>query len=82
MARFDDPHSATNQFYFNLAANASLDPNPKSWGYAVFGEVVSGQDVVNAIGSVETGYSESFDSSEVPLVPVKILSATVLEAPH
>lgn len=82
MARFDDPHSATNQFYFNLAANESLNPNPRSWGYAVFGEVVSGQDVVNAIGSVETGYSESFDSSEVPLVPVKILSATVLEAPH
>ena len=82
MARFDDPHSATNQFYFNLAANESLDPNPRSWGYAVFGQVVSGQDVVNAIGSVETGYSEAFDSDDVPLVPVKLLSATVLEQPN
>jgi len=82
MARFDDPHSATNQFYFNLAANESLDPNPRSWGYAVFGQVVSGQEVVNSIGAVDTGYSEAFDSSEVPLVPVRILSATVLEAPH
>jgi peptidyl-prolyl cis-trans isomerase A (cyclophilin A) len=82
MARFDDPHSATNQFYFNLAANESLDPNPRNWGYAVFGQVVSGQDVVNAIGSVETGYSADFDSSDVPLVPVKLLSATVLEEPH
>jgi peptidyl-prolyl cis-trans isomerase A (cyclophilin A) len=82
MARFDDPHSATNQFYFNMAANSSLDPNARSWGYAVFGQVISGEDVVEAISRVETGYNENFDSSEVPLVPVKILSATVLEEPH
>ena len=42
MARYDDPHSATNQFYFNLADNDSLDPNSRSWGYAVFGEVIGG----------------------------------------
>lgn len=82
MARYDDPHSATNQFYFNLAANASLDPNPRSWGYAVFGQVVSGQDVVEAIAGVETGYHEGLDAENVPLVPVKLLSATVLEQPH
>ncbi len=82
MARFDDPHSATNQFYFNVAANASLDPNPKSWGYAVFGQVISGQDVVEAISTVDTGYSEGLDASDVPLAPVKLLSATVLEEPH
>lgn len=82
MARFDDPHSATNQFYFNLSSNASLDPNSRSWGYAVFGQVISGQDVVEAIGVVETGYSESLDAQDVPLVPVKLLSATVLEEPH
>jgi peptidyl-prolyl cis-trans isomerase A (cyclophilin A) len=82
MARFDDPHSATNQFYFNVAANSSLDPNPKSWGYAVFGQVISGQDVVEAISIVETGYSEGLDASDVPLAPVKLLSATVLEEPH
>jgi peptidyl-prolyl cis-trans isomerase A (cyclophilin A) len=82
MARFDDPHSATNQFYFNVAANSSLDPNPKSWGYAVFGQVISGQDVVEAISNVDTGYSEGLDASDVPLAPVKLLSATVLEEPH
>jgi peptidyl-prolyl cis-trans isomerase A (cyclophilin A) len=82
MARFDDPHSATNQFYFNVAANSSLDPNPKSWGYAVFGQVISGHDVVEAISNVETGYSEGLDASDVPLAPVKLLSATVLEEPH
>jgi peptidyl-prolyl cis-trans isomerase A (cyclophilin A) len=82
MARYDDPHSATNQFYFNLAANASLDPNPKGWGYAVFGLVVSGQDVIEAIAAVDTGYHDLLDAENVPLVPVKILSATVMEPPH
>ena len=82
MARFDDPHSATNQFYFNVAANSSLDPNSRSWGYAVFGQVIAGQEVVEVIAVVETGYSENLDASDVPLVPVKLLSATVLEEPH
>jgi len=82
MARFDDPHSATNQFYFNLSANSSLDPNPRSWGYAVFGQVISGQDVVQAISEVATGYNENLDATDVPLVPVRLLSAEVLEEPH
>jgi peptidyl-prolyl cis-trans isomerase A (cyclophilin A) len=77
MARYDDPHSATNQFFFNLAANSSLDPSVRSWGYAVFGQVVSGQDVVEAIAGVETGYHDFLEAENVPLVPVKILSATV-----
>jgi peptidyl-prolyl cis-trans isomerase A (cyclophilin A) len=82
MARFDDPHSASNQFYFNLSANSSLDPNSKSWGYAVFGQVITGQEVVEAISNVDTGYSADLDASDVPLAPVKLLSATVLEEPH
>ncbi len=82
MARFDDPHSATNQFYFNLSANSSLDPNPRSWGYAVFGLVISGQEVIESIAAVGTGYSEGLDAENVPLVPVKLLSATVLEEPR
>ena len=82
MARYDDPHSATNQFFFNLAANSSLDPNPRSWGYAVFGQVISGQNVIEAIAAVETGYHEPLDAENVPLVPVKILSAAVVEPPH
>lgn len=82
MARYDDPHTASNQFYFNLAANASLDPGPRNWGYAVFGQVVSGQDVVEAIAGVATGFHEGLDAENVPLVPVKILSAKVVESPH
>jgi len=82
MARYDDPHSASSQFYFNLAANSSLDPNSRSWGYAVFGQVISGQDVVMAIGDVDTGYHEGLDAENVPLSPVKLISATVLEEPH
>jgi peptidyl-prolyl cis-trans isomerase A (cyclophilin A) len=79
MARYDDPHSATNQFFFNLAANTSLDPNARSWGYTVFGQVILGQDVVEAIAAVETGYHEGLDAEDVPLAPVKLLSATVVE---
>jgi len=82
MARYDDPHSASSQFYFNLAANSSLDPNSRSWGYAVFGQVISGQDVVNAIGAVDTGYHEGLDAENVPISPVKLISATILEEPH
>lgn len=77
MARFDDPHSATSQFYFNLADNASLDPNPRSWGYAVFGQVVSGWEVVTSMAEVDTGYNDRLDAENVPLVPIRILNATV-----
>ena len=82
MARFNDPHSATSQFYFNLAANSSLDPNSRSWGYTVFGEVISGQEVVTAISNVETAYSENLDAADVPVKPVFLISATVLVEPH
>ena len=79
MARFDDPHSATNQFYFNLADNESLDPNSRNWGYAVFGQVIEGWDVVMSIAGVETGYDQALDAENVPLVPVKLLKAKVVE---
>ena len=79
-ARTGEPHSATNQFFINTADNDFLDHKSKSmrgWGYTVFGEVISGWDVVTAIAEVETGYNELLDAEDVPLVPVKILSATV-----
>jgi len=79
MARFDDPHSATRQFYFNMSDNASLDPNSRSWGYAVFGEVVSGMEVLEAIAKVKTGYNENLDAEDVPLEPVMLIRATVAE---
>lgn len=79
MARFDDPHSATRQFYFNMSNNTSLDPNSRSWGYTVFGEVVSGMEVLEAIAAVETGYFEDLNAEDVPLEPILLLRATVME---
>ncbi len=58
MARTQDPHSATAQFFINLKDNSFLDhteKTPAGWGYAVFGQVISGMDVVDRIASVETG---------------------------
>jgi peptidyl-prolyl cis-trans isomerase B (cyclophilin B) len=58
MARTNDPHSASAQFFINVADNAFLNhssPTPQGWGYAVFGRVVGGEDVVDAIKGVRTG---------------------------
>ena len=58
MARTSNPHSATAQFFINVADNDFLDhtaPTPQGWGYAVFGKVVAGQDVVDKIKGVATG---------------------------
>lgn len=77
MARFSDPHSATDQFYFNLDNNDGLDPGPRNWGYAVFGDVIGGRDVLEAIAAVEVGYNATVDFQNVPLVPVTLIKATV-----
>ncbi|KOV67507.1 peptidylprolyl isomerase [Streptomyces sp. MMG1121] len=58
MARTNDPHSATAQFFINVNDNDFLDfssKSPQGWGYAVFGEVVEGQDIVDSIKGVKTG---------------------------
>lgn len=78
MARYEDPHSATSQFFFNVAANnRALDPNPKHWGYTVFGMVISGQDVLEALAAVPTGYNAELDYQDVPLTPVKLIKVSV-----
>lgn len=79
MARYDDPHSATRQFYFNMENNSSLDPGSRNWGYTVFGQVVSGMEVLQAIAEVETGYSEDLDAEDVPVEPILLIKASVLE---
>lgn len=79
MARTNAPHSATAQFFINVADNAFLDfksESPQGWGYAVFGKVVSGQDVVDKIESVKTGSRGMHD--DVPLDDVVIEKATVV----
>jgi len=60
MARTSEPHSATAQFFINVADNAFLDhkgPSPQGWGYCVFGKVVAGEDVVDRIKGVPTSNS-------------------------
>jgi peptidyl-prolyl cis-trans isomerase B (cyclophilin B) len=80
MARKADPHSATTQFFVNLVDNPYLNHQSKSdagWGYAVFGRVVEGMEVVDAIAGVETGTVAGMQN--VPLEPVVVERATVVE---
>jgi len=70
MARTAEPHSADAQFYINLADNTPLDPKPTRWGYAVFGEVVSGQEVIDDIGNRATSPKGAF--ANLPAAPVII----------
>lgn len=74
MARETAPHTATSQFYINLADNTKLDPRPDRWGYAVFGKVVSGMKVVDRIASVPTGPAGPFrqDAPQIPIVVTKV----------
>lgn len=80
MARTANPHSGTSQFYVNLNDNVALDPGPSRWGYAVFGRVVEGMDVIDAIARVPTGSRATFED-ETPLEPVVIESAQILQTP-
>lgn len=77
MARYEDPHSATSQFYFNLTDTPSLDPNAKNWGYAVFGEVIEGMDVLEKISHVAIGYSNKINAETVPRESVIITNIEV-----
>jgi peptidyl-prolyl cis-trans isomerase A (cyclophilin A)/peptidyl-prolyl cis-trans isomerase B (cyclophilin B) len=82
MARTSDPHSATAQFFINVADNVSLDfrfPTQEGYGYTVFGKVVKGMDVVQRIVQVPTGPGPA-PHANVPVKPVVIESAKVLEA--
>jgi len=79
MARYNDPHSATSQFFFNMNNNESLNPNPRSWGYTVFGDVIGGFEVLEQIAAVETGYSAGLDAPDVPLEPIVLQAVRVKE---
>jgi peptidyl-prolyl cis-trans isomerase A (cyclophilin A)/peptidyl-prolyl cis-trans isomerase B (cyclophilin B) len=75
MARTNDPHSASSQFFINVANNAFLNHTEKSergWGYTVFGKVVKGMDVVDKIAKIPT------DGGDVPTQTIMIESVTVL----
>jgi len=78
MARTSDPQSATAQFFINVADNRRLDPNSQSFGYTVFGKVISGMDVVNTIKATPTGPGGPF-GIDVPKTPILINSATLVK---
>jgi peptidyl-prolyl cis-trans isomerase A (cyclophilin A) len=73
MARTSDVDSATSQFFINLADNVFLDHGKRDFGYAVFGKVVKGTEVVDKIGAVKTGRAGGH--ADVPVTPVVINSA-------
>jgi len=81
MARTNAAHSATSQFFINTVDNPNLDhtaPTGRGWGYAVFGRVIEGFDVVDKIGASATGSAGPFPR-DVPLKPIVIESATLLK---
>jgi cyclophilin family peptidyl-prolyl cis-trans isomerase len=74
MARTGDPNSATAQFYINVVDNKGLDyPSPDGFGYAVFGKVIAGMDVADAIAKVQTA------PGDVPVTPIVIQKARMRE---
>jgi peptidyl-prolyl cis-trans isomerase B (cyclophilin B) len=80
MARTSDPDSATSQFFINHADNDFLNytgPSPDKIGYAVFGKVTEGLDIVDTIAAVKTTRQGHYD--DVPAEPVEILSAKVVQ---
>lgn len=77
MARKPDPHSATAQFFINHADNAFLDyPSRDNWGYAVFGKVTKGMDVVDKIATTPTGIAGGMP--DVPQTPIIIQSVKII----
>jgi peptidyl-prolyl cis-trans isomerase B (cyclophilin B) len=78
MARTMDPHSATAQFFINVSNNNFLDyPGQDGWGYAVFGKVTEGMDVISAIKGVETTHRGGH--SDVPVEPIVIEKAEIVD---
>lgn len=77
MARTNDPDSATSQFFINLVDNAFLDKSAGNDGYAVFGKVTAGMDVVDKMAAVDTERSGMHD--DVPVNPITVTAATEIE---
>jgi peptidyl-prolyl cis-trans isomerase A (cyclophilin A) len=79
MAKENRPHTANRQFFFNVADNSSLDPG-RHWGYAVFGAIVEGQTVVDAMALVKTDYNGEMGWEDVPIEPIILIKAILLPA--
>ena len=79
MAKENRPHTANRQFFFNINDNTNLDPG-RHWGYTVFGAIVEGEEVLEAIAKVKTDYNEMMGWNDVPVEPVTLIKATLLPA--
>lgn len=79
MAKENRPHTANRQFFFNINDNTNLDPG-RRWGYTVFGAIVEGDEVLEAIAKVKTHYDDALGWENVPLEPVMLIKATLLPA--
>ncbi len=79
MAKENRPHTANRQFFFNVADNSNLDPG-RRWGYAVFGAITEGEEVIEAMSKVETDYNDEMSWEDVPIKPVLLIKATLLPA--
>ncbi len=77
MAKENRPHTANRQFFFNINDNTNLDPG-RRWGYAVFGMIMEGEEVLEAIAKVKTEYNEAIGWENVPLAPIILIKATLL----
>lgn len=80
MARMNDPHSAKRQFFFNMKDNENLDPG-RNWGYTVFGSVIEGQEVLDAMSIVETEVSPVIGYPDTPVEAVILERASILPEP-
>lgn len=79
MAKERKPHTANRQFFFNVADNTSLDPG-KKWGYAVFGAIVEGEEVLEKMALAKTDYYDAMAWNDVPIEPIILIKATLLPA--
>lgn len=79
MAKENRPHTANRQFFFNSNDNTNLDPG-RNWGYTVFGAIVEGEAVLEAMAKVATNYDNSTGWNNVPVEPVILIKATLLPA--
>ncbi|WP_299004455.1 peptidylprolyl isomerase [uncultured Shewanella sp.] len=78
MARDSEPHTATSQFYFNIADNTGLDPSSRRWGYAVFGEIIQGEEVLQKMSSVATHIDQTLNWPDFPIENVILIKAELL----
>ena len=79
MAKESKPHTANRQFFFNVKDNTNLDPG-RRWGYAVFGNITEGLEVIESMAKVETDFNAEMSWSDVPVKPIILIKATLLAA--